>query len=100
MADVSVVPGTLARMLANTGGCSIELVDVDDRVRASVAADAARRAVGGIRHPDENDEPLAAFVSDVALTARGASFSFDIHDAEAHNDLVESVLIAIVDAVR
>jgi hypothetical protein len=60
---------------------------------------AARRALLTMRHPDEPAEGLASYASPVVRGDRGASFTFDIADAEAYEGLIENLIACVVGAI-
>lgn len=59
----------------------------------------ASERVGEVRHPDEPDEPLASYVSEVQVNNDFVWFSADISDMEEEpmvlNEIVDAILAAL-----
>jgi hypothetical protein len=97
---VRVQDGFADYVAASTGAVIVELRDTGDPDAAKRALIAARRALFAIPHPEEPDDPLPSFASEVEVHDTGASFRFDIADAESYDGLVDEVIAALVSAIE
>ena len=86
-------------MAASSGAVHVELRGVEEDV-ARRALRAAREALFTIPHPEEEEDPLPSFASDVSAGERGPTFWFDIADAESYDGLIDWVIEVMCDAIE
>lgn len=89
----------LAYMRANSGNISF-VVRGEPAERVAAALDVARRRISRIRHPEEPDEPFASFISDIEAVEDTWSFTVDMADAEAYEDILEQTLGCVIGALE
>lgn len=96
-AGIDVDGMIVAYMKEFSGGCHL-VIECPDIPAAQAAAAAACRALCGIPHPEQPEDPLPshAWVLD---HPEGASIDFDMHDAEGYDGLVEHVLVVMLEAM-
>jgi hypothetical protein len=96
---VTVDPGLVAALAASSGNAQVELRDSSDPDVARRAMQAARAAVYTVPHPEEPDDPLPSYVSEVEDGPRGPRFSIDMADAEGYEGLIERVVATMSAAI-
>jgi hypothetical protein len=87
-------------MAESSGAVHVELRGVPDADAGQRAMEAARSALFAIPHPEEPDDPLPSFATNVSLGDRGPTFWFDIADAEAYDGLIDTVVKKLAAAVE
>lgn len=97
---MNVADGLIEYMSENTGHVEVQLRDAPDADLAVVAMEAARKALFGIPHPEEPDDPLPSTVGEVRTGERGPTIDFDIHDAEVYDGLLETVVLTLKAAIE
>ena len=97
---MNIAEGLAAYMAESSGAVHIELRGASDEQVALRAMNAAKDALYEVPHPEEPDDPLSSFSSDVAVGERGPAFWFDIADAEAEEGLIDSVIEALAAALN
>lgn len=96
---IEIAPGLVDYIAGSSGAAHVELRGVADEAMALKAMTAARSALFGIPHPEEESEPLPSYASEVVVGDRGPSFRFDIADAEAYEGLIETVVETMASAM-
>jgi hypothetical protein len=94
------VEAGLAEHLAETSGSAhFELRDFGDAGAAAAAMEQAKRAVFSVPHPEEPDDPLPSYASDLPTTNPAIGFWIDMADAEAYDGLIDQVVAKVVSAL-
>lgn len=96
---VDVADGLVDYFASSSGAAHVEL-RTPDHEGAVRGLTAARRALFAIPHPEEPDDPLPSFASDVTVSEQGATFWFDAADAEEYDGLLERVVDALREAIE
>ncbi len=92
-------PDLLSHWKRHTGSCTAQVQHSADVEHARDGLVRAAAALRRIPHPEEPDDCLPSFVSEVRDADDGPLITFDIADAEAYDGLVEQVLEAVLTAL-
>jgi hypothetical protein len=80
-------------MRASSGGCRFVVRGASDEEAVVAALRKAARAIAKIPHPEEPDDPLPNYVSQVTIGDEGPCFDIDVKDQFLYDDeLVQQVL--------